>query len=807
MIKKRMVLTVIALMLTLLLASAAANIIVAKYAVDRTTVKQGDNFRLTIFFQRVGSNALGANLSLINTAPADFALADGSSLVKITNPADSFSVDMTLQCLGTNNVFSFDIIDEATGETIASDKIVINEVKAPSNDDDVPTPPVDSSQFKPHFELANQPFSEEFVNTKNYSLIIKLKNTSAFVAKDVNLTIEKGDDDLPFDLTRSQLISNLAQIAYKKTGQFKLDFAVDPTAASKWYKLNLKIDYKNSHGDQFSQVLPIVFKVSNSNVLPFVNLVDTAVTDNGETQNIKLTLANGGTLVAKDVQVILSGFSADGLALAGDFATKTVGDIAGGQRVVVDFDVKKMSAAAGVQTLTATTSYGDARGEKFQDVSQVFVDTGFAGLAKTLDVSFEREQYYLTAGGTIDVVVHLTNRAERALDNLKLNVKADGLQMMSTFIKQIETIKAGETLSYHFKVAADQGAAKNTYPVRAEISTAGQDGATLSAVAGITIDDKAAGDFGKPKVIIDNYDYGDDYIMAGEVFPLTIGFKNTSNTTGIRNVKASYLSDDNVFIPVDSSNAIFIEEIGSGQVVTKTVMVKTKNDAAPRTYVLDFTIAYEDERGNAYDAKDNPYEEKERISINLKQKNRLEIPQIDLPEMIMVGEPVNIDVNFFNMGKSTMYNLLVSTEGNFEMRDATSYVGTFEPGKSEYYSATIIPQEAGELKGTISFSFEDSNGEKEVIEKELTLNVMEGGFGEGDGMWEENGKYPGGFPDDGFIDEEGELPGESDGVFGYLKIAAMVLLPLIIIAVIVILVRRRNKKHKAALLEIDDEDN
>ncbi len=802
---KKVLLTVVTLLLTLVFASAATNVIVTKYEVSKTQIRRGDEFTLNISFKHIGTSTLGSNLTLVNTSPADFALADGGSSVKITNPPILFSAQLPLECRGENNVFSFDIIDDATGETIASDKVVIKEV-VPSDKDDDPQPPVDSTKYKPQFELVNQPFSEPFVTAKKYSLIIQLKNASSYVAKDVHLSLEKGEDELPFDLSSSTLTASQKQVLYQNSSKFVLDFKLDPTALSKRYKLVLKIDYKNTHGDSFSQTLPVVLEVDNANVLPIINVVDTTVSGSGDNKNVALTLANGGTLTAQDVQIALSGFSADGLILASDFATKQIGNLGGGQRATVDFNVKAMAQLKGVQTLKATLTYKDSAGQQHSVESEVFIDSGYGGLMKAIDVKFDREQYYLTAGNTTEVVVHLTNRSAQNFENLKLNVKADGLQMMSTYIKLIDELKAGQSRSYRFTVSADKGTAKNTYPIIAEVSTADQETAMVNAVSGITVEDETVTEMGKPKVIIDSYDYGGDYIMAGEAFPLTIKLKNTSTTTGIQNVKVSYASDDNVFIPVDSSNAVFIEKIGSGEVVTQTVMVKTKNDAAPKTYVLEFTIAYEDEKGNAYDAKDNPYEEKERISINLKQQNRLEIAQIDLPPMIMVGEPVNIDVNFFNMGKSTMYNLLVSGEGDFEMRDATSYVGTFEPGKSEYYSATIIPQQPGELKGKISFSFEDSNGDKDVIEKELVLNVVEGGGFEGDekfpGEMGGDEMYPG-----EMIDDDMNMTGEGDGIFGYLKIAAYVLIPLIIIIVIIVLVKRRNRKRKESLLEIDDEDN
>ncbi len=805
-LRNKGLLVVVVLLTALLFANAATNIIVTKYDVDRAQIEKGDEFELVISFKHVGAEPLGNHLTLVNSAPQDFALTGGDNVVKITNPANLFLATLELKYVGSGNVFSFDIIDDATGETLASDKVVIQQIANAGNADNQSQPPIDSSLLEPQFELVNQPFNQEFITTKKYSLVVQLKNASSYIAKDVRVSLEKGasESDWPFDLAASTLKTSQAQVMYQSEGKFVFDFSLAPTALAKRYNLALKLEFKNSHGDRFSQVIPVVFDVDNTTHLPLLDVVETTVQKgaDGLPQSIALTVANGGALTAKNVQIALTGFAANGLTLRDDFATKQIGDIGAGQRLTVNFAVKALPGASGVQTLNATLSYGDRSGARREKSSEIFVESGLTGLTKSLDVSFEREQYYLTAGATLDVVLRLQNRTSQNLEDLTVNVNAEGLQMMSTYIKQIDQLKAGESRLLHFKIAASEDAIKNTYPLRATVSAAGAADAAALAISGITISDDQAGQLGKPKVIIESYDYGADFIMAGEAFPLTIGFKNTSATMGIQNVKASYLSDENIFIPVDSSNAIFIEKIGSGEVVTKTVMVKTKNDAVPKTYTLDFTIAYEDQKGNAYDAKNNPYEEKERISINLKQRNRLEIPQIDLPPMVMVGEPINIDVNFFNMGKSTMYNMLVTMEGDFETRDATNYVGTFEPGKSEYYSAMIIPIEAGAAIGKIIFSFEDADGAKESIEKELTFEVMPADDMSGD-------IYPGGDDIDGDIYPGGDdIDPDQTGSnwMGYLKLAAAVLLPIIVIVVIVILIKRRNKKRRAALLEIDDED-
>ncbi len=795
---------VLVVLLLFVVANASANMIVMKYDVDARSVKEGDSFTLSLTLKRVGDAQIGNDLTFVNTSGQIFEMADGSRAIKIEEPGEQFSVQTELKYLGGGNVFSFDIVDDRSGETVLSDSVVISEVKQQKKDGDYTPPSVDGSSLQPRFEVVGSPFSGSFVTSKQYALTLKLDNVTNYMAKNVVVTLGAEDDELPFDLAKSTLSENCKEIKSKQQGEFVFDFKIDPTAASKVYKFSLNIASKNIQGSTFNQLIPVQLEVDNANKPPQVDIVKQDIAGDyiakNTTKKVTLSLSNGGTLTAKDVSISLSDFTMQSFTLDDDFATKYIGDIGAGQTALVEFNLKAMPQAEALATLTADIAYNDVSGKAYEKKSQLFISTGSVQLSSDVEVEFSREQYDMSAGDTIDVGVRVHNLSDRQLDDLKLNVQAEGLQMMSTYLKAIDSLAAGETRDFSFAVACNETTQQNTYPIRAELGRSGKsDGNEIIAIAGITVreaDDRK----GKPRVTIDGYDYGGDSVLAGREFPLTVAFKNTSTSMGIRNVKAVYQSDDNTFIPVDASNAIFVESIGAGESVEKTVMVKTKNDATPKTYTLDFIINYEDENGNAYDAKDNPYEEKERISINLKQENRLEISPFMVPDGVMAGEPINLDINFFNMGKSTMYNMLVSMEGNFEMRDATSYVGNFEPGKSEYYSATIIPFEPGPARGKIIFSYEDSNGEKESIERELQFEVIEGMIDDG-GMFPDEMKpgFDGDMPGDDF------MPQDDNGLAGKWKYIAAGVAFVIAIVVIIVLIKRRNKKRRAALLETEDE--
>ena len=144
----------------------------------------------------------------------------------------------------------------------------------------------------------------------------------------------------------------------------------------------------------------------------------------------------------------------------------------------------------------------------------------------------------------------------------------------------------------------------------------------------------------------------------------------------------------------------------------------TVPDAQPKTYTITANFEYEDFDGKEYTAT-------ELIGIPVIQQSKLETADINLPPEGFIGQPIPISLEFYNMGKVTLNNLMIKVDGNFQVENANYFVGNFDAGGSEYYEATIIPTEPGMLEGNVIFSYEDSNGEMIEIFKEFSLNVIQ----------------------------------------------------------------------------------
>lgn len=164
-----------------------------------------------------------------------------------------------------------------------------------------------------------------------------------------------------------------------------------------------------------------------------------------------------------------------------------------------------------------------------------------------------------------------------------------------------------------------------------------------------------------------------------------------------------------------------------------------------------------------------------------------------MPETF-VGQPVSVYLDFYNMGKSTLYNLMITVEGDFDGQGLSYYVGNFEPGRTDYYDATFIPMNPGMQKGAILFAFEDANGKTTEIRKEFEINVMEMMMPEP--SFDDPGMFPG-------VDMPG-MPGMDGGspkvsIWIYIGIGAAVVIAAV---VAVVILRKRAIRRKE--LSLDD---
>jgi len=306
---------------------------------------------------------------------------------------------------------------------------------------------------------------------------------------------------------------------------------------------------------------------------------------------------------------------------------------------------------------------------------------------------------------------------------------------------------------------------------------------------GVYVDGEGGGK-SKPRIIIDQYDFGGEYILAGQEFDLKITFFNTSSSIGIQNAKVTLNVLEDAFVPVNAASSFFVEKIGAKEKISRTIRMKAKTDLLVKSYTVTADIEYEDSNGNSYDINKNPYKATESISIPVIQEIRLEIENVIVPEINFIDRSFELTVEFFNMGRSVLSNMMVTTEGDFTISDGKFFVGNFQQGSNEYYSCDITPTNSGTNEGKVIFNFEDAVGTKHTVEKTFSFNatIEKNDFKDNSGGSQE--------------DEQSHLAQE--GKESFLRIIVILGLFLILTVVIIQVIIFRKKKRKKEEMELDD---
>ena len=625
---------------------------------------------------------------------------------------------------------------------------------------------------------------------------ISIKNQSSTAATNVKVTIQGNH---PFRSDVSGLTKTFMYLNPNTTTELVYTVTPSPLAESKIYEFDVLLEYSNFEDGAYSETQKVYVKIENSAIEPILGIYEYNFGEKpleaGVPVSLALKIRNTGTLKAKDVKVSLSGFSNEGVVLSNETDTKTFTELNNKETKLIYFNiVAGKDAKEGTFPLNVVITYIDDLGNTYKKESIVYVTlAGKAAVNSDLIIKNVKYPTSVNANSTFEVsfLVENTGTAEITSADVSYQYPESFISKAASKVV-VKNLKPGATQMITFKLMPKAETTTENYHTYINVSYVAKGAPvetpqTAQEYVGIYVIGKAEeGEGSKPKLIIDHYDYGGDYVYAGQDYPLTIRIKNTSQVEGTRNIKVTLTSEENVFTPVDSSSSFFIQSVGPGQVYEHTVYLKTKIDANVKIYTLTAKMQYEDSKGNAYDANKTPYEESEVLSVAVAQPVRLETADVIIPFEIYAGQPFYIEQEFYNMGKSTMFNMMVKLEG-VETNEGSYFVGNFEAGKSEYFSAQVTPFEIGTFEGKLVYTFEDALGSVSTVEQPFSYTVIEMP------TWDDGN---GGIP----IDPG--LPVEPEKKIELWKIIVGALLGLAVVAFIVRKILKAKKRKK----ELEDLD-
>ncbi len=458
----------------------------------------------------------------------------------------------------------------------------------------------------------------------------------------------------------------------------------------------------------------------------------------GEMGVLSGAIQNDSAHAMYDVHISLENFETGGISLASGFNHQYIAEIGAGTHKDFAFQLAASAdMATGNYPVEILLTYENEYGKITEKTQKYYINVG--GVAgQTSEVLIKN---MAEPTGTYDVNQNFTvtfdlyNDGTVTAQDIIVSASpmdSSAIVPKSNSMKMISELAVGESYPISFTFAGTAAANTQNHAIEfaVEYSSGGTTVHTTRQFAGVNVYNPDSDDAteSKPRIIVQEYQADPMTVMAGEEFDLSMTLWNASSEKDVKNIKMYFsLAEEtssesetsgNVFIPVNSSNTFYFDEIPSRGTVDKSMRLYVVPEAQPKTYTLTVNFEYEDASGNEYTAT-------ELLGINVKQSTEIQMDEFSIPDMVEMYMPVSVSFAYYNTGKVTLNNVMVRVEGDVECDSKSTYKGNMETGDSEYYDVTFTPMMAGDIPVAIVISYEDATGEVYEERRDFTMMVME----------------------------------------------------------------------------------
>lgn len=633
---------------------------------------------------------------------------------------------------------------------------------------------------------------------------LKIKNEGEITARNVYLSLDYSDSVTGESVKRTNKEVKIGDIKAGQESLVKLPISILPTAVSGLKTLKVKLEYKDIDGTTISSLGDIYVNLQGNTKAPKIKIE--SITYNGLLKAgdqfvLVATLRNTGDSTAQKIEVSIDENSVGIAGFIKNYFTETieVQPIKADEKrnVKIPLIVSK-EAVGGLKELKLKVKYNDSEGVEKTSTSTIYPEI----IGKTENIESESYIYISNvkqspsapnAGGQVNISFMIENKGKQNLKDIKISTMYEEnsfLPVSSEPYILINKLSAGEkkVVTIPLTVSKDIKSGLNQITVKADYSD--DFGKTHSGdpvvipVLNIVNDD--GGGLSKPKIIISKFETDLSELKAGKTFKFTFELKNTNNSVTAKNITVTLSQKDNVFTVSQGSNSFFIDKIAPGETVVNEVEIKIKSDSSTNTYPLDIKLDYEYDGAPINPVTGEIGESKtEELNLLVIENSRPVVDYVNIYSMmgmVTVNENATLSFEFYNMGKSTLSNVIATIEGDFTKADGNmAFIGNVESGASEYVEFDVIPMAEGMVSGILRIVFEDSNGDEVVMTKDFEADVQ------GQMEWNPGDDIGPGMPEL----PEAKKPIMPTWLFVIILIAIISIIPFVSKAIIIAIYKRR----------------
>lgn len=483
-------------------------------------------------------------------------------------------------------------------------------------------------------------------------------------------------------------------------------------------------------------------KINRVDVLPEANIVP------GSYVALGYEIENISDVLAKNIDLNITLPAEAGLSVRGGTTTQKIKAIEPGKKTYVyyEMNVGKTAKFGSYEIKTSLSYESEFNKEAIKEETSAFINIGGDASQNSQLIIQDLKFPAATLGvnKTFDVSFKIRNQGQSVAKSIRASAKSDdpsGVVSRTVSDILVRDLATGEEETVSYKFFTTKGGSTKNYPINIKIEylddfTDSKEPKTVEQIVGVFLNNPENIGDGKdakkstPKLIIDRYEFTPKLPLAGNEFEMNLSFYNTNAKKAVKNIKIDLTSQDttdnnsntsgsSVFTPVDSSNTFYIGRIAPNGKVEKTIKMFVVPDATAKTYTITANFEYEDDENNEYKSSEN-------IGVPVYQESKLDIDPINYQTNAFVGDNIPITANFYNTGKVTLYNFKVTlTSDNATINNGTYYIGNFNSGGQDIYEGSIMPNEPGEIKAQLKFTYEDSTGEVKEQTEDINITVDE----------------------------------------------------------------------------------
>lgn len=192
-------------------------------------------------------------------------------------------------------------------------------------------------------------------------------------------------------------------------------------------------------------------------------------------------------------------------------------------------------------------------------------------------------------------------------------------------------------------------------------------------------------------------------LLVGESGRLLVALKNASATRTLQGLSLR-LSDPAGHILPAQADTLDLGPLLPGEQADVQIPVDVLHRASAEPHQLELELT-------ARHAEGEPAKSTLRYSVPVAQEARLRLGEPQLPRQAMQGENVSFSMNFMNMGKGKLNNILMRSDIEGFRGTGSVLIGSLEPGESRVGQVNLrAGEETGEKSGQLLIENEDSYG-------------------------------------------------------------------------------------------------